>query len=145
MGFFLLPQMRPKGKSPLAPTSNKSAFDDPPGRPLRYTLASHVQVCTHCNSYHTTNQNNLVLQGPRHLHIRPVTRFEYNLPVEIIQQETEWVPACRLCNTSVDLSHLPPPQAPTPRQAARAGWKNAPTNSKSKSPAKPITSDDLVF
>lgn len=121
------------------------------GRPYQYNVVTRVQICKSCNSYHSSNQVNMLVRGPKYLIIRPVSRFEFNLPVVVEREHTEYLPACCLCADYTNLSHLPaptPPPADDFNKAVRAAWRIVEGKAQRTTPkekAKPIINSNDLF
>lgn len=85
--------------------------------PRRYVVHLHSQVCLNCKTKHewsaTYAFNEMMTRtgaGKMVKHLVPITRIDYNLPIDVFTIEPRQVPVCHECASEIALQHLPDPR-----------------------------------
>lgn len=123
--------------------------------PRRYVVHKSTTICEACKTAHhsaTVYAFNEMMSrtgaGKLVMHLVPVQKLEYNLPIEVIALPTRTVPLCHECVGITDISHLPDPRG-TDEWRRIYAVAQAPefTTRKPKAAQRstPKTIDDLLF
>lgn len=125
--------------------------------PHAYVCMTHSQRCLNCalthkwsTLYAKTHMRSTLGAGKYITNLRPLTRPEYNLPIETIQATETTTPFCHQCAATVTLSHLPPLPITEPAARPIAGHGPAAATAAAglgptkREPRKPATIDDLL-
>ena len=124
--------------------------------PSRYVLVKRSQFCTACNTRHESSElyshHNLPAAWNRGTvrNLKPLTRPEFNLPIEVVVAKVLEIPFCHDCVMSTSLAHLPPaPQED--HRVVRLSADGKPTSDPGNGtaaparPKKPVATVDDIF
>lgn len=143
---------------PLAPQVPITLIPDTKFIPQNYVVHTSFQRCLHCNTVHESSTvyafNNIPARmGMKSImHLVPVSRFSYNVPIVVQRLPETTTPCCHECaRSSLDLSHLPKPaSAEAFKQLVNTKYTDAPLKSasangkKKAEPKQPLTIDDVL-